>query len=95
LIKKPKILILDEAMSSMDSLSEEEIIFNIKESFKDMILIVVSHRLSSVLKADSVYFLKGPSDMAIGDPRELLEKDKEFYDLFKSQIVVSVLSQTA
>jgi len=91
LIKKPKILILDEAMSSMDSLSEEAILLNIRKSFKDMTLIIVSHRLSTVLKADLAYFLKGPSDMAIGEPRELLEKDKEFYSLFKSQAVGSEL----
>lgn len=95
LIKKPKILILDEAMSSMDSLSEEAILFNIKESFKDMTLITVSHRLSTVLKADLAYFLKGPNDMVIGEPQELLEKDKEFYSLFKSQIANPVLNQTA
>ena len=49
LIKRPRILILDEAMSSMDSASEEKIISNIKESQKDMTLITVSHRLSAAM----------------------------------------------
>ncbi|MBL7131044.1 MAG: ABC transporter ATP-binding protein [Candidatus Omnitrophica bacterium] len=85
LVKKPKILILDEAFSSMDSASEEGIIRNIKENFKHITLIVVSHRLSTVLNADLVYFLNRPDRLIIGKAEELLRKDEEFSVLFAGQ----------
>jgi len=88
-IKKPKILILDEAMSSMDSASEESILANIKENFKEMTLITVSHRLSTVMNSDIVYFLKGPGEMVAGRYEELIVRDKDFYDLFKAQLIES------
>jgi len=82
LIKKPKILILDEAMSSMDSVSENKILKNIKDNLGEVTLITVSHRLSTVMAADLVYFLKSQGQIAVGSYEELLHKDKEFSDLF-------------
>jgi ABC-type bacteriocin/lantibiotic exporter with double-glycine peptidase domain len=86
LIKNPKILILDEAMSSMDSLSEEKIMGQIKKLSGINIILVVSHRLSTVLSCESAYFLKSPDTMIIDQPHRLLEKDKAFADLFADQI---------
>jgi ATP-binding cassette subfamily B protein len=86
LIKNPKVLILDEAMSSMDSASEEEIMRNIKASHKEMTIITVSHRLSTVLASDVAYFLKNPSQIVIAGPKILLEQDKDFYNLFAAQL---------
>jgi ATP-binding cassette subfamily B protein len=86
LIKNPKILILDEAMSSMDSLIEERIIKNIKETQNGVTLIVVSHRLSTIMMADLAYFLKKSDEVIIGKPQQLLEKEEAFYNLFATQI---------
>lgn len=86
LIKKPRILILDEAMSSMDSESEERILLNVKEYLKDITLIVVSHRLSTIKNADWVYFLLKADEMILDHPLRLLEKDKRFSDLFAGQV---------
>jgi len=85
LIKKPKILILDEAMSSMDSASEEKIISNIKDNYKALTLIVVSHRLSTVMRADLVYYFVSASKMIIDKVENLLEDNKEFNQLFTGQ----------
>jgi len=89
LIKKPKILILDEAFSSMDSESEEKIMANIKKAQRDVTLIVVSHRLSTILNADLVYFLNSSAGLCIGSGEELLEKDKEFSALFSGQKAIN------
>jgi len=86
LIKKPKLLILDEAMSSLDSITETKIIKNIKEARKDITIIVVSHRLSTVMYADLAYFINSPHGIAIGEPKALLERNKEFYNLFAAQL---------
>jgi ABC-type bacteriocin/lantibiotic exporter with double-glycine peptidase domain len=86
LIKKPKFLILDEAMSSMDSASEEEIMRNIKEAYKELTIISVSHRLCTVLASDLAYFFKKPDEIVIDSPERLLEQDEEFHNLFAAQI---------
>lgn len=85
LIKRPKILILDEAMSSMDSISEEKIIQSLKK-LPIPIVITVSHRLSTITASDLVYFLKKPDELIIDKPQVLLEKDREFFNLFAAQI---------
>lgn len=85
LVKKPRILILDEAMSHMDSLSEEKILADIRRTYPEMTLIVVSHRLSCVLQADTVFYLKSSSEIISASGRELLEKDRDFAALFGGQ----------
>jgi len=85
LIKKPKILVLDEAMSSMDSASEEKIISNIKQCQDGLTLITVSHRLSTVMAADLAYFFIGPDKIIIGDPSNLLKNNQDLFNLFAKQ----------
>lgn len=85
-VRKPKILILDEAMSSMDSQGEKRIIAQIKQSLEIPTVVIVSHRLSTVLSCDLVYFFKSPDKMVIDKPSAFIERDKAFYDLFASQI---------
>lgn len=85
LIKKPKILILDEAMSSMDSQSEERIIAKVKQIQEILTVIVVSHRLSAVTNADKVYFLHKPEEIIVASGKGLLKNNRAFYDLFAAQ----------
>lgn len=86
LIKRPGILLLDEAMSSMDTLSEEKIIANIRKISGLHTVIIVTHRLSTVMACDRVYFLKKPDRMVTAKPEKLIHSDKEFYDLFSAQM---------
>ena len=86
LINKTKILVLDEAMSSLDSQTEERIIDNLKYEFKDSTLIVVSHRFSTVQKMDLVYFFESLSNIEIGAHEELIERSPKYRELFASQI---------
>lgn len=85
LIKRPKILIIDEAMSSLDSQTEDKIVDNIQREFYNSTVIVVSHRLSTVKKMDLVYFLTEPNRMDIGRHEVLLQNQK-YRALFASQI---------
>lgn len=84
-INKTKILILDEAMSSLDSQTEERIIGNLKREFRDSTLIIVSHRFSTVQKMDLVYFLENPFRMEIDTHEGLLERSPRYRELFASQ----------
>lgn len=85
LIQRPKVLILDEAMASMDSVSEERIIKMIKE-LPIHTVIIVSHRLSTVLACDQACLLKSPGEAVIGRPGDLLGGDKAFSNLFSAQV---------
>lgn len=85
-IRRPKILILDEGLSSLDSQTEEKIIDNLKYEFKQSTVIVVSHRASTVKKMDLVYFLQSPSNMEIGTHEELMERSLRYRELFASQV---------
>jgi ABC-type multidrug transport system fused ATPase/permease subunit len=86
IIKRPKILILDEAFSSVDSETEQKIIDNIKKELKDSTLITVTHRLSTVEKMDMVYFLVASSKMEIATHDHLLAHNQRYRELFAGQL---------
>lgn len=69
---KPDILILDEATSSLDSESEGHVRAAIEDAAKDMTVIVIAHRLSTVVKADRIVLLNGGQIEAVGTHQELL-----------------------
>jgi len=90
IIKRPKILILDEAMSSMDSASEERILANIKERQKELTLIVVSHRLSTIMNTGLVYYLESSDRIVVDTAKNLLENNQNFANLFVGQSAICV-----
>lgn len=74
-IKKPRILILDEALSSVDTRIEGMVIDNLKEWLAESTIIVISHRVSAIEKMDLVYFLQGYSKISFGLHKELLREN--------------------
>ena len=86
LIRKPKVLILDEATSGVDSQTEEEIFEELKEY--DMTLIIISHRLSTIRKADKVVVLKDGEIIGEGTHNELVESSPVYKEIIESQLVV-------
>ncbi|MCM8775870.1 MAG: ABC transporter ATP-binding protein/permease [Candidatus Omnitrophica bacterium] len=87
LIRRPRILILDEAMSSIDSASEMKILEAIRASDPSLLIVTVSHRLSAVMKADLVYYLKRPDEIVSAPPREMIRIDPDFTRLFTGQVL--------
>lgn len=85
LIRRPRILILDEAFSSLDSESEKEILSAIKDFCKGATIISVSHRLSSLAMTESVYYLKRPEEMIKNRFEELLKNNDDFGRIFSGQ----------
>lgn len=86
LLKRPKVLILDEAMASMDSASEEKIILNIKNYCKGMVVIIVSHRFSAVKACGRVLYLSAPDSLLEGSLAGFLTGHPEFRGLFAGQL---------
>lgn len=88
LLRKPHILIFDEATSSLDSLTEEEITDTIKEvsSGNDQITILIAHRLSTIMHADRIYVLEAGEVIETGSHQELLNEKGLYYAMWRQQI---------
>ena len=83
LLKDSKIILLDEATSSLDSETEEKIQKAIEELTKNKTTIVIAHRLSTILKSENIYVIDNGTVEASGKHEDLMKKSilyKNFYD---------------
>jgi ABC-type multidrug transport system fused ATPase/permease subunit len=85
IIKKPDILILDEATSALDNISEELVQEAINKISKERTVIVVAHRLSTIINADKIVVLENGRAMEEGTHRELMKRRGVYWKLYKSQ----------
>ena len=84
-VRKPQILILDEATSSLDSESERLVQEAIDRVIQNMTAIVIAHRLSTVLRADKIVVLNNERIEAIGRHDELLQTSPTYEKLYRLQ----------
>lgn len=85
IIRRPQILILDDALSSVDTNTEKEIIRNLGSYSKDITTIVISHRISSFIKADNIFVLDKGRIESSGTHRELIKKSEIYKSIYKIQ----------
>jgi ATP-binding cassette, subfamily B, bacterial MsbA len=85
LYRDPKILILDEATSSLDSESEAVLVKNMNHLLKDKTAIIIAHRLSTVIKADRIIVIKNGKIVEDGNHKSLMDKKGVYSRLFYSQ----------
>jgi ATP-binding cassette subfamily B protein len=89
LLRKPDLLIFDEATSSLDSITEEQITQTIKEieaKRKDFINVLVAHRLSTIMHADTIYVLEKGKIVEQGSHEELLKVQGLYSALWRQQV---------
>ena len=85
LLSDPKILILDEATSSIDTETETLLQEGIEELLKGRTSFVIAHRLSTIINSDKIMYIGNKSILEEGTHEELLEKEGLYYNLYKSQ----------
>lgn len=92
LIKKPDILIMDEATSNLDSTTEKAIEKLIKENYQEMTMIIIAHRLSTIRSCDRLFVLDRGHIIEEGIHEELLNHRGKYYALWESQFPKQMLS---
>ncbi len=85
LIKNPSILILDDSLSAVDTITEAQIIENIKKLRKDKTSIIIAHRISAVKCADEIIVMNDGYIGEMGTHNELLARKGLYYDIYKEQ----------
>ena len=85
LLKKPDILIMDEATSNLDSITENIIQNTLNNIHFDMTTIIIAHRLSTILMCDRIYVLDKGEIIEFGSHEELLNLKGKYYKLWKEQ----------
>lgn len=87
LLTDPRILILDEATSSIDTKTEILVQKGIEELLKKRTSFVVAHRLSTIKNADRIFFIDDGGILEWGDHESLMARKGAYYDLYSSQFV--------
>ncbi len=85
-LKDSKIILLDEATSSLDSETEEKIQKALDKLIFNKTTVVIAHRLSTILNSDTIYLMDKGSVLVSGNHKELLEKSETYKNFYNKQI---------
>jgi ATP-binding cassette, subfamily B, multidrug efflux pump len=93
LIRSPKILILDDALSSVDTQTEDKILNHLRDVMQGRTTIFISHRVSTVRNADRIAVLHGGRVVELGTHDELLALNGYYSDLYNKQLLEEELAE--
>jgi ATP-binding cassette, subfamily B, multidrug efflux pump len=93
LIRDPRILVLDDALSSVDTQTEDKILNHLREVMKDRTTIFISHRVSTVRNADRIAVLHGGRIVELGTHEELLNLSGYYSELYNKQLLEEELAE--
>ena len=85
LLIKPPILILDEATSNIDLLTESKVQKALGNLIKNSTSIIIAHRLSTIVNCDFIAYVENGKILELGTHKELLNKKGKYYELYTSQ----------
>jgi ATP-binding cassette subfamily B protein len=95
LLRNPRILILDDALSSVDTHTEDRILNHLREVMRGRTTIFISHRVSTVRNADRIAVLYGGRIVEYGTHDELLALNGYYTDLYNKQLLEEELAREA
>jgi ATP-binding cassette subfamily B protein len=93
LIRDPRILILDDALSSVDTQTEDKILNHLREIMRGRTTIFISHRVSTVRHADQIAVLHGGRIVELGPHEELLARNGYYTGLYNKQLLEEELAE--
>jgi ATP-binding cassette subfamily B multidrug efflux pump len=93
IIRNPRILILDDALSSVDTHTEDKILNHLREVMQGRTTIFISHRVSTVRNADRIAVLYAGRIVELGTHDELVAKDGYYTDLYNKQLLEEELAE--
>ena len=86
MLKKPKILILDDSTSAVDTATEARIREAFRKELKDSTKIIIAQRISSVKDADTIIVMDDGKVTGVGTHDELLKSNEEYQEIYYSQM---------
>jgi ATP-binding cassette, subfamily B, multidrug efflux pump len=93
LIRDPRILVLDDALSSVDTQTEDKILNHLRDVMSGRTTIFISHRVSTVRNADRIAVLHGGRIVESGTHEELLQLNGYYFDLYNKQLLEEELAE--
>lgn len=94
ILKKPDLLILDEATSNLDSITEKAFHETIESISQNLTAIIIAHRLSTIRRCDKIVVMEKGKIIESGSHHELLTKKEKYYQLWQEQIGEEVEQST-
>ena len=87
LISKPKLLVLDDCLSAVDTETEEMILSNLEKDHAITTTIIVSHRISSIRNAKKIIVLDHGSKIEEGSHEQLIQLNGVYAEMYKKQLI--------
>lgn len=93
LIRDPKIIILDDSLSAVDTKTEEAILQHLRNELKGRTTLMISHRISTIKDADIIYYLEDGKVVEQGTHEELLDNEGRYSVMYNKQLIEQELAE--
>lgn len=93
IIKKPGIVIFDDSLSAVDTKTEDAILEHLRVKLAHVTTIMISHRISTVKNADTIFYIQEGSIVESGTHEELIDVEGRYSDMYRKQLLEQELAQ--